>query len=110
MTTIVTTTMFIVLVRSLDLGLPLWIGGAPFSSPAHFASVGFSGCMRNVTVNGQLLDLEDFLDQQNSARGCESGCGSDTCGGGACIPRIDAYTCICPPQKTGENCKNSEFQ
>ena len=101
----------------LNLGLPLWIGGVPFSSPEYFSSVGFMGCIRNFAVDGQFLDLEAFVDQQNSVTGCtqvDSGCGlgdggvtSSVCRGGTCNSLIGGYSCVCPAQKTGENCEKS---
>ena len=55
---------------SLDLGLPLWIGGAP-EIEGFSEGVGITTCISNFTINNQLLDLEDYVDEVNSARGCE---------------------------------------
>ena len=55
---------------SLDLGLPLWIGGAP-EIEGLSEGTGINSCISNFTINNQLLDLEDYVDELNSARGCE---------------------------------------
>lgn len=55
---------------SLDLGLPLWIGGAP-EIEGFSEGTGISSCISNFTINNEILDLEDYVDELNSARGCE---------------------------------------
>lgn len=103
----------------LDLGLLLWIGGVPFPTPLsnHFSSVGYAGCIRNVTIDNKLLDLEGFIEQRNSERGCSQlydGCGlggrGRVCGDGTCVPFVGGYNCICPPQKAGDNCETSMLE
>ncbi len=56
----------------LDLGLPLWVGGVPFSpGPAYpFTSRGITACVGEVRVNGELLDLENYVYEQRSQRSC----------------------------------------
>lgn len=98
----------------LDVGLPLWIGGVPFNFPSTAphqpSSVGFAGCIRNVTINDRLLDLEGYIEQQNSTRGCgqiADSCASSMrqCGSGTCVPELGGSSCICPPQSAGDNCE-----
>ena len=54
---------------SLDLGLPLWIGGAP-EILGFSEGTGTSSCISNFTINNKVLDLEDYIDESNSARVC----------------------------------------
>lgn len=54
----------------LDLGLPLWLGGAPSPSPSHVSSTAITACVRQVVVNGDLLDLNSHIDLSNSQSGC----------------------------------------
>ena len=58
---------------ALDLGLPLWLGGAPSSSSPlslPFSLRGSNACIRNVLLDNVLLDLEGFVDEENSQNGC----------------------------------------
>ena len=57
--------------RFLDVGLPLWLGGAP-SVPAGLplGSRGIDGCVRNVIISGVMLDLASHVDERNSANRC----------------------------------------
>ena len=57
------------LLSFLDLDLPLWLGGAPSPSPAHVSSTSITACVRQVLVNGRLLDLNSHIDQRNSQPG-----------------------------------------
>ena len=54
----------------LDLGLPLWLGGAPSPSPSHVSTTAITACVRQLLVNGDLLDLNSHTDQANSQPGC----------------------------------------
>lgn len=74
--------------------------------------MGFNGCIRNVTVDGELLDLEDYIDQSNSEGGCQqidSSCGVEgACGAGTCVPSLAGFSCICPAQVAGDNCQEGK--
>ena len=54
---------------SLDLGLPLWLGGAPEIAGLSDGS-GISSCISDVIINDELLDLENYIAEENSGRGC----------------------------------------
>jgi len=54
---------------SLDLGLPLWLGGAPEIVGFSDGS-GISSCISDVIINDELLDLENYNAEENSGRGC----------------------------------------
>ena len=58
----------------LDLGLPLWLGGAPSLSASHVSSQDITACVRQVLVNGDMLDLNSHIDQSNSQPGCPQVC------------------------------------
>lgn len=101
----------------LDIGLPLWIGGVPSNfppTPHQPSSVGFAGCVRNVIINSASLDLEDYIEQRNSERGCgliDDSCvsGERQCGAGTCVPILGDFSCICPTQLAGDNCEKGIF-
>ena len=54
---------------SLDLGLPLWLGGAPEIAGLTDGS-GISSCISDVFIDDELLDLENYIAEKNSGRGC----------------------------------------
>ena len=98
----------------LDLGLPLWLGGVPAEFPLpplhQISSRGVTGCIRNVHINDRLLDLNSHVGESNSQSGCgqvDDVCDAigGMCGGGECLSRWEDYTCVCPPQREGENCE-----
>ncbi len=63
--------LYILLLRFLDVSLPLWLGGAPSVPPGlPLGSSGIDGCVRNVVINGRTLDLDSHVDQLNSNNGC----------------------------------------
>ena len=98
----------------LDLGLPLWLGGVPAEFPLpplhQISSRGVTGCIRNVYINDHLLDLSSHVSESNSQSGCgqvDDVCDAigGMCGRGECLSRWEDYTCVCPPQREGENCE-----
>ena len=102
----------------LDLGLPLWVGGVPFSLPANstrVSSQGVTGCIRGVRIDGEILDLEGYVFERNSQRGCshlESQIclqNSSACGSGSCVPVFDGYVCDCPQRTEGGACERGEW-
>ena len=53
--------------------MPLWLGGAPSSSSPlslPFSLRGSNACIRNVLLDNVILDLEGFVDEENSQNGC----------------------------------------
>lgn len=59
----------------LDLGLPLYIGGIPLPfAILPNTSQGISACIRNLFINQVLLDLDNFVAQENSQSGCSQVC------------------------------------
>lgn len=54
---------------SFDLGLPLWLGGVPNSLP-FVTTNGINACIRNVLINNVLLDMEQYVSQENTRNGC----------------------------------------
>ena len=53
---------------SLDLGLPLWLGGIPALAPVPAG--GINACMRNLLINEVMIDLEEYVEEENSQNGC----------------------------------------
>ena len=56
----------------LDLGLPLWLGGVPFTPGPSLpvSSQGITACIRDVYISGRLLDLNSHVDEQGTQHGC----------------------------------------
>ena len=74
--------------------------------------MGFSGCVRNVLVDGELLDLEGHIEQRSSERGCgqvDGSCAGGRCGEGECVPSLGEFSCVCPALRAGDSCQNGEL-
>ena len=57
--------------RFLDLGLPLWLGGAPvLSSTLPIFNQGINACIRSVFVSEMILDLETHVADEQTEQGC----------------------------------------
>lgn len=102
---------------SLDLGLPLWLGGVPssLSDTGHVTSHGITACVRNVFINGELLDLETHILERNSQRGCSQlepevcVTNTSTCGSGSsCIAQWESFSCRCAQRREGESCQSGK--
>jgi hypothetical protein len=93
----------------LNLGLPLYLGGIYQTRQDHsLSAIGFQGCMRNVYVNDQLLDMADFLMENGTTKECPEtfSCQSAPCSnGGRCRETYFGFDCICPPGRTGTKCE-----
>lgn len=95
--------------RFLDLTGPLQIGGLP-SIPAYFQvnSKSFSGCISDLHVDHQFIDLNTFVADNGSVAGCpekHTFCSSGPCQNGAsCIEGWSTYQCECMPGWAGKDC------
>lgn len=103
---------------TLDVGTNIFIGGVSFLnavSPNAIEKdpVGFTGCIREVIVNGHDLDLTETgaLDGANVGDWDGTACGYKVClNGGYCRPvGLASFTCICPSSWTGPRCQRSIY-
>lgn len=97
---------------SLNLKYPLFFGGVDAavanSDPYLLSAVGMTGCIRNVYVNSQLLDLLGDGNDSLPVPGCRtsSPCDSQPCSNGAtCIDLWDDFTCSCAVGFNDEDCQ-----
>lgn len=94
--------------RYLNLGLPMYIGGVyPTGQHNLPSAVGFEGCIRNVYVDEQLLDMADFLLENGTEDGCPytTSCQSGPCrSGGTCQETYNMFKCLCPPGHVNTHC------
>lgn len=96
---------------SLDLGAPLVLGSLPPRFGYNYEQTPFfpfTGCMRSVLINGELLDFASPLEEEGTSLGCgftDSHCSPNPCSnGGRCIGSWSSFSCACPPQHTGDTC------
>ncbi|XP_075816371.1 cadherin EGF LAG seven-pass G-type receptor 1 isoform X1 [Microtus pennsylvanicus] len=96
--------------KSLDLTGPLLLGGVP-NLPEDFPvhSRQFVGCMRNLSVDGRIVDMAAFIANNGTRAGCASQrnfCDGISCqNGGTCVNRWNTYLCDCPLRFGGKNCE-----
>lgn len=97
---------------NLNLRYPLYVGGIdPLTAdfdPYLLNSVGFTGCMENVYVNGQLQDLLGDGNSSLPIPGCRtsSPCDSVPCSNGAtCNDLWDSFTCSCAVGFEDDECQ-----
>ncbi|XP_048219002.1 cadherin EGF LAG seven-pass G-type receptor 2 isoform X2 [Perognathus longimembris pacificus] len=95
--------------KSLDLTGPLLLGGVPDlpeSFPVRMRH--FVGCMRNLQVDSQHVDMADFIANNGTIPGCptkKNVCDSNTChNGGTCVNQWDTFSCECPLGFGGRSC------
>lgn len=73
-----------------------------------FEGIQFTGCLRNIQVNSQLLDFSDPLLESSVTLGCQftdAQCSPNPCeNGGRCIGTWESFVCECSPQYSGPNC------
>nr|XP_055025772.1 protein eyes shut homolog [Misgurnus anguillicaudatus] len=103
---------------TLDVGTDIFIGGvSSLNAVSTYAiekePVGFTGCIREVIVNGHDLDLTEAgaLDGANVGDWDRTACGYKVClNGGFCRPvGLESFVCICPSAWTGPRCQHSIY-
>uniref|UniRef100_A0A8C6HNE7 Cadherin, EGF LAG seven-pass G-type receptor 1 n=1 Tax=Mus spicilegus TaxID=10103 RepID=A0A8C6HNE7_MUSSI len=98
--------------KSLDLTGPLLLGGVP-NLPEDFPvhSRQFVGCMRNLSIDGRIVDMAAFIANNGTRAGCASQrnfCDGTSCqNGGTCVNRWNTYLCECPLRFGGKNCEQA---
>ncbi|XP_072336405.1 cadherin EGF LAG seven-pass G-type receptor 2 isoform X1 [Scyliorhinus torazame] len=96
--------------KSLDLTGPLLLGGVP-NLPEDFPLQNheFMGCMKNLFIDDQQIDMADFIANNGTVSGCSAKwnfCDSNTCeNGGTCVNRWETFSCECPLGFGGKNCE-----
>ncbi|XP_069797890.1 cadherin EGF LAG seven-pass G-type receptor 2 isoform X4 [Narcine bancroftii] len=96
--------------KSLDLTGPLLLGGVP-NLPEDFPLQNheFMGCMKNLLIDNQQIDMADFIANNGTVTGCSAKwnfCDSSTCkNGGTCVNRWETFSCECPLGFGGKNCE-----
>ncbi|MEJ1288926.1 hypothetical protein NN561_019963 [Cricetulus griseus] len=99
--------------KSLDLTGPLLLGGVP-NLPEDFPvhSRQFVGCMRNLSVDGRIVDMAAFIANNGTRAGCASQrnfCDGTSCqNGGTCVNKWNTYLCECPLRFGGKNCEQGK--
>uniref|UniRef100_A0A7N4NZD4 Cadherin EGF LAG seven-pass G-type receptor 1 n=1 Tax=Sarcophilus harrisii TaxID=9305 RepID=A0A7N4NZD4_SARHA len=98
--------------KSLDLTGPLLLGGVPNlpeDFPVHNRQ--FIGCMRNLSIDNQAIDMESFIANNGTRAGCaaqENHCQRIWCqNGGTCVNKWNTYICDCPLRYGGKNCEQA---
>ncbi|KAL4656773.1 cadherin EGF LAG seven-pass G-type receptor 1-like [Arapaima gigas] len=98
--------------KSLDLTGPLLLGGVP-NLPEDFPvrNRDFVGCIRNLTIDSQPIDMAGFIANNGTAAGCAAKhdfCSKNMCqNGGTCINKWNTYFCDCPLRFGGKNCEQA---
>eukprot|EP00118_Oscarella_pearsei_P008850 m.47602 g.47602 ORF g.47602 m.47602 type:complete len:5714 (+) comp33810_c0_seq1:99-17240(+) len=95
----------------LNVGLPWYFGSVRGVGLAKRDQnlAGFQGCIRNVHVDGILLDLADYILENGTEEGCSelTACSvRNPCGKEAtCVDKYGGSECLCSPGKSGRHCK-----
>uniref|UniRef100_A0A671YRR0 Cadherin EGF LAG seven-pass G-type receptor 1 n=1 Tax=Sparus aurata TaxID=8175 RepID=A0A671YRR0_SPAAU len=98
--------------KSLDLTGPLLLGGVP-NLPEDFPvrNRDFVGCMRNLRIDSQPIDMASFIANNGTAEGCpakKNFCTKVACqNGGLCVSKWNTYSCECPTGYGGKNCEQA---
>lgn len=100
--------------RFLDLTGPLQIGGLPAlpaSTSFQVHSKDFVGCIADVHIDHELLDLNSFVADNGTVVGCperKSFCVSTPCqNGGTCTDNWGTFHCECPDGWSGKDCSQA---
>lgn len=103
---------------TLDVSTDIFVGGVSDLSAVSASAVenepsGFTGCIREVVVNGHDLDLSEkgATGGANIGDWDGTGCGYKVCqNGGFCRPvGATSFTCACLSNWTGPRCEQSVF-
>ncbi|XP_077875940.1 protein eyes shut homolog isoform X1 [Ictidomys tridecemlineatus] len=103
--------------RYLDTNTDFYVGGVSYLhlvNPMAIASepVGFQGCIREVIINNQELQLTELRAKDGSNVGdCDgTACGYNICrNGGECIVNGTTFSCRCSPHWAGNTCNQSVY-
>ncbi|XP_002739984.1 axotactin-like [Saccoglossus kowalevskii] len=92
-------------------GGPLFIGGM---GGGYFRiTPGFIGCIRGLSINEEIIPLQDYITNDNSSAGIEAGChrscDPNPCvNGGLCSEMWGSYICMCADiSHRGQNCEEN---
>ena len=89
----------------------------PFFHPTPYSLIqvqnhDFDGCMRNVEIDGEQLDLNDNVWNNGTEAGCnrkKDFCRNKPCQhGGTCIEAWGRYRCECPEGRGGMDCSHGK--
>ncbi|CDW56179.1 Cadherin C and Laminin G 2 and Cadherin domain co ntaining protein [Trichuris trichiura] len=104
----------------LNTKFPLQIGGIAQAAGGYSyrrdlnTTTGLNGCVRNLFINGMIVDFSNPLKVQNSELGCrqvDHKCDSNSvegslskCAHGECIADFHGFKCVCEPGWRGDEC------
>uniref|UniRef100_A0A3Q3JZ56 Cadherin EGF LAG seven-pass G-type receptor 2 n=1 Tax=Monopterus albus TaxID=43700 RepID=A0A3Q3JZ56_MONAL len=101
--------------KSLDLTGPLLLGGVP-KLPEDFpvGNQQFVGCMRNLHIDNQHIDMASFIANNGTLPGCSAKrhfCNNSPClNGGTCANLWGSFSCDCPLGFGGQTCERGNPQ